>query len=210
MIGHRVTSIAKRALALLCWSVSALKRQLNVVSAVTALVAIILGVTGCGGPGKGALEVVNHQSAPWRFSRGGVGGSGATLTGAYDGRLDVLWERDIKEKPQGPLALANGAIVLAGAKRKVFLISPDSGKTLTKYKNRSSPQSGGLLVDSLLYNSTSPPFNYLDCRGVVDVKVRWRSVILDIVAPLLIQDERLFTLGGDGVAYCLDRFSGDV
>ncbi len=171
---------------------------------------VISGISACGGPGKGAGEIISVEASPWRFSRGGVRGSGALVSGGYGGRLDVIWERSIKEKPQAPLTLTNGAVVVAGSKRKVFLFNTQTGEDIAKYKNRSSPQSGGVIIDSLLYNSTSPPFNYLDCRGVADGKVRWRSVILDIVAPLVIEEERLFALGGDGVAYCFDRFSGDL
>jgi outer membrane protein assembly factor BamB len=173
------------------------------------LILLALTVVACGRSGTNKLTMGEGGPAPWRYVRGGVDAQGAA-NGSFNGSLDVIWERGLKEKPQGPLALANGAIVVAGAKRKVFLINPETGETFTKFKNRSSPQSGGLLIDSLLYNSTSPPFNYLDCRAVSNGKLRWRSVILDISAPLLNKGERLFALGGDGVIYCFNRFSGDL
>ncbi len=177
---------------------------------VSLLALLILSGISCSGSGKQVISGLEEKASPWRFARGGVAGHGAVVSGDYDGRLDVVWERGLKEKPQANLTLANGALVLAGSKRKIFLIDHVTGETITKFKNRSSPQSGGALIDSLLYNSTSPPFNYLDCRNVSSGKLRWRSVMLDISAPLLVRGKRLFALGGDGVAYCLDRFSGDL
>ncbi len=173
-------------------------------------VFLLLFVASCSRQGTNKLTMGEGEAAPWRFVRGGLDAQGAAAKHGFNGKLDVIWERGLKEKPQGPLALANGALTIAGAKRKVFLIDPATGETYTKFKNRSSPQSGGLLVDSLLYNSTSPPFNYLDCRAVSNGELRWRSVILDITAPLLFKGKRLFVLGGDGVIYCFDRFSGDL
>lgn len=175
--------------------------------------AVLLSLGACSGS---SLKLAVNANSPWRYERGGANGSGAIAindsegSANYTGALDIVWERGMKERPQGPLSLSSGVLTYTGAKKRIFIINPENGEQLAKFKNRSSPHSGALLIDSLLYNSAGPPFNYLDCVRINNGKRVWRSVILDISASLVSHEERLFALGGDGVVYCLDRFSGDL
>ncbi len=173
--------------------------------------AVVVGagllLYSCGGGHR--LSYITDES-PWRFVRGDVAGTGAIDGESYAGYLDVVWERGIKEKPQGPLFLAQGALIYSGAKKRLFFINPQNGDGVAKFKNRGSPQTGGLLIDSMLYNAVAPPFYYLDCYRVIDGRKMWRSQVLDISAPLIAHEDKLYALGGDGFVYCLQRFSGDL
>ncbi|MCH7879727.1 MAG: PQQ-binding-like beta-propeller repeat protein [candidate division Zixibacteria bacterium] len=176
-------------------------------SAAVFVVSAGLLISSCGG--GHTLPYIANES-PWRFVRGDVSGAGSIGGDSYSGLLDVVWERGLKEKPQGPLSLAQGALIYTGSKKRLFFIDPQNGETIAEFKNRSSPQTGGLLIDTLLYNAISPPFNYLDCYRTTDGKKLWRSQVLDISAPLIAYTDNLYALGGDGIVYCLERFSGDL
>ncbi len=148
--------------------------------------------------------------SPWQFARRDLAATGAIESKTFDGKLDIVWQSDFAEKAQAPLTYSQGVIVYPGSKKRIFLIDPVTGEVRKKIRFRSSPQAGGLLIDSLLYTATAPPFNQVDCVRVRDGKRIWRSLILNVSAPLVADSNLLFIAGGDNVVYCLDRISGDL
>ncbi|MCH9031140.1 MAG: PQQ-binding-like beta-propeller repeat protein, partial [candidate division Zixibacteria bacterium] len=167
---------------------------------------VVLYLCACSKP---SFEL-NNEISQWPFARKNIAGNTAIQNASFDGKLDIVWERGIGEHPQGPLTLSRGALLYAGSKKRVFLIDPSSGNTIKKIKGKSPPQTGGVIIDSLFYRASAPPYNRVECIRVVDWKRVWRGLIFDISAPLVFKDEKMFLCGGDGIFYCLNRFSGDL
>ena len=57
-------------------------------------------LAGCHKTG-GKLAYSDADSA-WRYVRGDQSAQGAIQSASYSGKLDILWQEDLSEKPQGP------------------------------------------------------------------------------------------------------------
>ena len=65
----------------------------------------------------------------WPFVRGDLAGTGADEEAAYNGKLDVIWERK-SGKPAGPITLNHDHLVYPDIRKRLSFYDRATGKFL--------------------------------------------------------------------------------
>ena len=81
------------------------------------LLPVLLTLAACSA--RYRIERENlHLPSAWPFARGTASGVGAVDSGAFAGKLEVIWEARCGDKPAGPLSIYHSALVYPGTKKK--------------------------------------------------------------------------------------------
>jgi outer membrane protein assembly factor BamB len=148
------------------------------------------------------------QPSFWPTQRADIAGTGSISSDDYSGKLDLLWQGKINDRPVGPLALAHGQLAIPGSRKRIWFFECDSGKRLGKLKVSGIPQGGLTLQDSVAYLTLAHPRNRLVCTDLIHRQNRWQARIKDAAFGPIIVGNRLITSSNDGVVTALDPKTG--
>jgi len=144
----------------------------------------------------------------WPTHRADIAATGSISSDSYSGKLDLLWQGKINDRPVGPLALSHGQLAIPGSRKRVWFFDCGSGKKLGKLKVSGIPQGGLTLRDSLAYLTLAHPRNRLVCLDLIHRQSRWQARIKDAAFGPIIVGNRLITSSSDGVVTALDPKTG--
>jgi outer membrane protein assembly factor BamB len=177
-------------------------------SAAALALIIILIASGCSK--KFYLKPGEESSASdWSYVRGDLQSTGV-LESDFNGRLNLKWEKNVSERPIGPLTIGQGNLILCGSKGRAYFFDLNTGKYLGRYKANRAIQTGMVGVDSLAYFAVGPRKDELVCLNLLNAKKIWSLGLKDVTGTPIIMEDRLYVGCARGRVYCLDRLSGNV
>ncbi len=174
-----------------------------------ALVTLLLLSIGCSRRFRLSDEQLALPSA-WPFHRGSIQGLGSVESDSFSGRLNILWEKRIGDKPAGPLTISHGTLIYPGSRRKVRFFGQVGGDYLGHWRAKRSVQTGLVMLDSLAYYGTSLPYERLCCIDLIHRRRVWRQRVKDAAAGTIIIDDRLIVASSSGLLQAFDAYDGNL
>ncbi|MEW6413430.1 MAG: PQQ-binding-like beta-propeller repeat protein [Candidatus Zixiibacteriota bacterium] len=177
------------------------------IAAVASLTLVSL--VGCAS--KYRLERFKVQEgAQWPYHRGDAQSTGSVLEGAFDGKLDVIWEYRSNDKPAGPLTVYHNRLIYPGARHKIKFIDMETGHFEGQIKSGGNPQTGVVVADSLAYFAISPRTNLLKCVNLRNGDIIWERPFVNASNGGLLVDDLLVIGSSIGDLMALSQLSGEV
>ncbi|MBI5266269.1 MAG: PQQ-binding-like beta-propeller repeat protein [candidate division Zixibacteria bacterium] len=173
-------------------------------SHILALTGLVIG--GCAVPSR--FSSVPGVPSPWPYHRGAIESRGADTTGVFSGKLTMLWQRNLRDKPVGPITLAHGKLFYPSSKRKIKVIDPQTGRIVAQIKTKGPAQAGVVTSDSLIMFGAGPIRNEIVARNMRSGNTRWTSPIKDVSNGSILYEKRLIVGSGDGFLKALDPATG--
>ncbi len=174
-----------------------------------ALVALLLLSIGCSRRFRLSDEQLAQPSA-WPFHRSSIQGLGSVESDSFNGHLNILWEKDIGDKPAGPLTISHGILIYPGSRRKIRFFDQVEGDYLGHWRAKKSVQTGLVMLDSLAYYGTSLPYERLCCIDLIHRRRVWRRRVKDAAAGTIIIDNRLIVASSPGLLQAFDAQNGNL
>jgi len=172
------------------------------------LVCSVLLLGSCVGKYRLEREDLTIASA-WPFARGQADSKGSLVTGQFPGKLDVIWQQNLSDKPAGPLTIYHGALIYPGTKKKARFFDTETGRSKGVVKVKGVPKTGLVIQDSVAYFGVLSKRNRLYGVDLVNKKRVLRTSVKDPAPGSIIVDNRLLVSSGEGrlVAYDLRDYS---
>ncbi|MFQ5498556.1 MAG: PQQ-binding-like beta-propeller repeat protein [Candidatus Zixiibacteriota bacterium] len=177
--------------------------------AIRVTLVVTIAIVGCARPYRMNGDELS-EATQWPFHRGDRAATGALSDGSFSGKLDVLWEKRIGDKPAGPLTLNNDRLIFPGTKRKIKFFDASNGRQLGKWKVKADCQTGVAISDSLAVYSTSPPRNRLRCQNLLSGKTIWSALLKDAASGSILLTDRLIIGSADGELLAFGLSSGET
>jgi outer membrane protein assembly factor BamB len=168
---------------------------------------LALLTAGCANRGSLRGEFYTKPTT-WPYARGNAAATGALDNAGFSGRLTLLWEVSVPDKPAGPLTIYHDALMFAGTKKRLRVYDLSSGKKLMQYKLGGVPQTGIVMEDSLSFYAIGPPRDRLHCVDLARRKRLWSQPVKDASAGSIIVSNRLIIGSADGTVASYDLRSG--
>lgn len=130
--------------------------------------------------------------------------------GGFSGDLNVKWRSKVSGVPIGPLAIADGKLIVCTSAGRVFFFDTKDGRYLGKYKSRANVQTGLTVFDSLAYFSLAPFKNRFMCVNLHNQKTVWQAEIKDVTGSPIINNNRLYLAAASGLVECRNRIIGNL
>jgi outer membrane protein assembly factor BamB len=165
-----------------------------------------LALIGCAAPSR--FSPAPGTCSPWPNHRRDGGSHGADTTGTFAGKLSILWQRNLRDKPVGPLTLIQGGLFYPSSKRRIKVIDPETGRIVAQFKSRGTAETGVIASDSLLFFGVGPFRNEMMGRNSHSGDTRWISPIKDVSSGSIILNKRLIVGSGDGLLKALEPATG--
>ncbi len=167
---------------------------------------IISAVLGCVAPSR--FTPVPEAPSPWPFHRGDLAATGSDTGATFSGKLTVLWQRKLNDKPAGPITIANNMLYYPSSRKKIRVFDPGTGKTILQFKTRGLSQAGTVAADSMVYFGVGAFRYQLVARNLRTGKTRWEKGVKDASGGPILWKSRLFIGAGDGFIRAFDQGDG--
>lgn len=146
-------------------------------------------VAGCSKKFTMPRESLGRESG-WQFHRSNIQSTGE-ISGAFGGKLNIVWEQKTGTRPSGPLTLGNGYLIYPGSRKKVKIYDSSTGSYSGYIKTKGHTPTGMILSDSLAYYVDGPTRNVLHCVNLLNRHALWTAPVKDAVSGSIIINNKL-------------------
>ncbi len=164
-------------------------------------------VFGCSKKFTMPRESLGRESG-WQFHRSNIQSTGE-ISGAFSGKLDIVWEQETGTRPSGPLTLGNGYLIYPGSRKKVKIYDAISGSYSGYIKTKGHTPAGMILCDSLAYYVDGPTRNILHCINLLNRESIWTAPVKDVVSGSIIINNKLILGLTEGTILAFNTGNGD-
>ena len=146
----------------------------------------------------------------WPFFKGDLSGKSQISSGIFNGRLDIIWEKNVHDKLTGPITLQHDFIVYPGARKKIKFYDFNDGTYLGRVKGKSFIRSGLVISGSKGFFALSHPKNRLEAIDLSNGNSIWKRDLRDAAIGSIIVEGLIIVSSVEGIIYAFYKQDGKL